>query len=657
MKDSLSMETLSSWVMGNMNDWSDFYDSNFKAKHEEYERIWRGQWAASDKTRDSERSRVVAPHTSQAVESAVAEVEEAIYGRGRMFDVSDDIGDTEARDVMVLRETLEEDLKRRKIRKAISEVILNGAIYGNGVAEICLSQITERVPASQNVEGVVQVGVTAQDRVVCDVVPIHPADFRIDPAATDIDEGLGCGSDNWYVPTHQVQMLQDQGVYRDDIHVASTGSHTATRDQGLVKQPDDTVRVTKYFGLVPRNLLDKETKQGDEDPFKEFESEEQPENAAVPTDSEYVEAIVVILNGEDILKAEPNPYMMGDRPIVGFAWDMLPAMWYGRGVPEKGYGIQKALDSELRARNDALALTAHPMLAVDGTKMPRGMNPKVTPGRTIITQGSPKEALMPFNFGQVSQITFAQAEALGQMLQMATGAVDTTGVAGSINDNGTAAGTSMSLGAIIKRHKRTLTNFQDDFLIPLIERTAYRYMQYNPDNYPASDFRFNVSSSLGTMAREYEVSQLIQLLQTMPPDSPAYPVLLESIVGNMNVANREEVIQLLQQSREVSPEQQQAQQQAAQVQMAVQQGQADALQGQAAESQSRAKKYDAETKGVPVQLQNERIKAISTNLTDGDADEKNFQRRVKIVELMQQDRSQDLEERKNAPEGNVIPLG
>jgi len=644
MADLIVGDSLASWVMSHMNDWGDFYDNNFKQNHLEYERIWRGTWKAEDKTRESERSRVVAPHTSQAVESSVAEVEEAIYGRGSLFDVTDDIGDSERADVALLRETLDEDLKRRKIRKAISEVILNGAIYGNGVAEIVLSEIVQRVPTSvRNEDGTTEVGVTTTKRVVCDVMPIHPADFRMDPAATSIDDGLGCGSDCFYIPVHQVQILQDQGVYNKDVVVAGGGYSVKQKDQGLVQQPENVVRITKYFGLVPRELLTQDKEKGEDDPFADFEAALQDDEAVVPASSEYVEAIVVILNGEHILKAEENPYMMGDRPIVGFAWDILPTMWYGRGVPEKGYGIQKALDSELRARNDALALTAHPMMGVDGTKMPRGMNPKVTPGRTVITNGNPKDALMPFNFGQVSQITFAQAESLGRMLQMATGAVDTTGVAGSINDNGTAAGTSMSLGAIIKRHKRTLNNFQDDFLIPLIERTAYRYMQYDPDNYPASDFKFNVSSSLGTMAREYEVSQLIQLLQTMSPDNAAYPVLIESIVANMNVANREEVVDLLKQSREVSPEAQEAAQQAQAVALAVQQGQANALEGQAAESRARAIKYDAETKAIPVELQNKRILAISNNLSDGDQDEKNFRQRVEVVKLLQQDRKQDID--------------
>ena len=78
----------------------------------------------------------------------------------------------------------------------------------------------------------------------------------------------------------------------------------------------------------------------------------------------------------------------------------------------------------------------------------------------------------------------------------------------------------MSLGAIIKRHKRTLINFQQSFLIPFVKKAAYRYMQFDPENYPVADYKFNASSTLGIIAREYEVTQLVQLLQTMDRQSP-----------------------------------------------------------------------------------------------------------------------------------------
>ena len=197
-----------------------------------------------------------------------------------------------------------------------------------------------------------------------------------------------------------------------------------------------------------------------------------------------------------------------------------------------------------------------------------GARPEVKAGKIILTNGNPAEVLQPFNFGQVSQITFAQAGELQKMVQTATGAIDSAGIPGSINGEATAAGISMSLGAIIKRHKRTLINFQESFLIPFVSKAAYRYMQFEPEIYPVADYQFEVSSSLGIIAREYEVTQLVQLLQTMGQDSPLYPTLIQSIIDNMNLSNREELIAALAQASQPSPEQQQAQQAQQQAAMA-----------------------------------------------------------------------------------------
>ena len=47
----------------------------------------------------------------------------------------------------------------------------------------------------------------------------------------------------------------------------------------------------------------------------------------------------------------------------------MPGRFWGRGVCEKGYSSQKALDTELRARIDALALTNAPMIGMDSTRI------------------------------------------------------------------------------------------------------------------------------------------------------------------------------------------------------------------------------------------------------------------------------------------------
>ena len=608
-------ESLEEWVITKCENWRDHYESNYEEKFEEYYRLWRGQWDPADSERASERSRIISPALQQAVESNVAELEEATFGRGKWFDIADNMGDTDKQDILYLRKKLTEDFEACKIRKAVAECLINSAVFGTGVGEITLEEIKEMAPATQPImDGqLTAVGVNITDRVVVKLKPVLPQNFLIDPVATSIDDAMGVAIDE-FVSKHSVELLQEQGVYREAPIESAAPDADLEPDQDLTIYNDDKVRLTKYYGLVPRELLE-------------------AEDVDVEEDSRYVEAIVVIANGGTLLKAEANPYMMKDRPVVAFPWDVVPGRFWGRGVCEKGYNSQKALDTELRARIDALSLTIHPMLAIDATRLPRGARPEVRPGKMILTNGDPREVLQPFNFGQVGQITFAQAASLQQMVQQATGAVDSAGIAGQVNGEATAAGISMSLGAIIKRHKRTLINFQQSFLLPFVTKAAHRYMQFDPENYPVADYKFNATSTLGIIAREYEVTQLVQLLQTMKQDSPLYPVLIQSIIDNMNLSNREELIATMQQASQPNPQAQQMAMQAQQSQLEFQQAQTAALQGQAAESQARAGKYAIEAQLAPQELEIEKIEAITRNLREGDEDDKEFDRRLKIAEV------------------------
>tara|TARA_B100000131_G_scaffold31479_2_gene29360 strand:- start:5551 stop:7545 length:1995 start_codon:yes stop_codon:yes gene_type:complete len=648
------METLESWVISNCNRWREHYNSNYEQKFEEYYRLWRGQYTAMDKTRPSERSEIISPALQQAVESSVAEIEEATFGRGSFFTIRDNMTDPENRDVVYLREKLNEDFRKHKIRQQVGECLINSAVYGTGIAEIVMDVDTELSPTAQPMQGgnMQMVGVNETERMVVKLRPILPQNFLIDPIATSIEDSIGVAIDE-YVSPHTVKLLQEQGVYRDvEIDVETYGDEALEPDPELTQQPDRKVRLTKYYGLVPRHLLDAEEGVANITDELEAEIEEAVEEeldvdaeVVVKTDY-YVEACVVIANRTTILKAQENPYMMNDRPVVAFPWDIVPGRFWGRGVCEKGYMSQKALDAELRARIDALALTNSPMMAMDATRMARGARPEVRAGKILLTNGDPREVLHPFNFGQVSQITFAQAEALQRMVQTSTGAVDSTGVSGGINGEATAAGISMSLGAIIKRHKRTLINFQDSFLIPFIKSAACRYMQFDAENYPVNDYIFEVTSTLGIIAREYEVTQLVQLLQTMSQESAAYPLILQAIIDNMQLQNREQLIQTLQESMQPDPAAQAAAEAAQQVQLEFQQSQTNALNGQAVESQARAEKISTETKAIPVELENERLKAIATTMkAEGDVD-KDFERRVKVAETLINEKKLGIEEAK-----------
>ena len=636
-------ETIEDWVITKCEDWRDYYESNYEARFEEYYRLWRGIWDPADSERRSERSRIISPALQQAVESNVAELEEATFGRGKWFDVSDNFGDTNKQDVQFLRNKLTEDFEDCMVRKAVAECLINAAVFGTGIGEIVIEEMKEMAPATQPIMGgdLQAVGVNITDRVKVKLKPVLPQNFLIDPVATSVEDAMGVAVDE-FVSLHQVELLQEQGVYKN-VYVGTASPDTDLEpDQDITIYNDDKVRLTKYYGLVPRELLNSALSEEDEEAVPEEDSS-----------SKYVEAVVVIANGGILLKAEANPYMMTDRPVVAFPWDVVPGRFWGRGVCEKGYNSQKALDTELRARIDALSLTIHPMMAIDATRLPRGAKPEVRPGKMVLTNGNPKEVLQPFNFGQVSQITFAQAGALQQMVQQATGAVDSAGIAGSVNGEATAAGISMSLGAIIKRHKRTLINFQQSFLIPFVKKAAHRYMQFDPENYPVSDYKFNASSTLGIIAREYEVTQLVQLLQTMDRKSPLYNTLIQSIVDNMNLSNREELITAMQQAMQPNPQQQQMAQAAQQAQLEFQQSQTAALAAQAQESTARATKLAAEAQAVPQELEIDRINAVTRNLREGDAEDKEFERRMKVADTLLKEKQ--IEGKTNVNRPRVAP--
>ena len=76
-------DTLEDWVIQKCDNWRDHYESNYEAKFEEYYRLWRGIWDPADSQRHSERSRIISPALQQAVESNVAELEEATFGRAK----------------------------------------------------------------------------------------------------------------------------------------------------------------------------------------------------------------------------------------------------------------------------------------------------------------------------------------------------------------------------------------------------------------------------------------------------------------------------------------------------------------------------------------------------------------------------------------------
>jgi len=294
--------------------------------------------------------------------------------------------------------------------------------------------------------------------------------------------------------------------------------------------------------------------------------------------------------------------------------------------------MQKAIDAQVRSHLDSLALTTSPMIAMDATRLPRGMKFEVKPGKAILTNGAPGEILYPFKFGNTDPNSLNTAKDFERMLLQATGTLDSQGMVSQASRDGNM---SLAVATIIKKYKRTLVNFQEDFLIPFIKKAAYRYMQFDPERYPSVDMKFIPTATLGIIAREYEQQQFISLLQTLGPNTPVLPVILKGVLANSSLSNRYELIDMLDKMSQPNPEMQQLQMAKEQLALQAAQAQIAVNTTQAEQNRAEATKLAVEAQLMPKEIEAKTLSAVTKNLpTSDDLASKEFDKRVKVAELM-----------------------
>ena len=644
-----SDKELVSFIVEHCDRWRDWRDTNYESKWDEYERIYYGIWASEDRTRDSERSKIISPATRQAVDNRVAETMEGFAGSGKLFEVVDDLADGDRTDVELMQTLLIEDTHNNAYLNNVSSIVKLAEIYGTGVGEIVVKTEVEKIPTTQPMpgqQGVAAVGVTEKERVAVKVKPVHPRNILIDPNADAIDDSLGVAVEE-YVSLYQIVRGIESGVYRKvDIEPHYESDDLEPSKVESTSYQDDKVKILRYYGLVPREYLEQTENEGEEvvDLF--------PEDSAADKVSDLVEAIVIIANDTHLLKAEASPYMMQDRPVIAYRPEVRPGRFYGVGTVEKAYNMQKAIDAQLRSHMDSLALTTAPMMGIDATRLPRGMKFEVRPGKNILTNGNPAEILQPFKFGSTDASNYETAKGFEAMLLQATGTLDSSELvksAASTAGQNNGMGMSLAMSAIVKKNKLAMASFQDDFIIPMVQKVAYRYMQFDPDRYPMRDFKFTTMSSIGAIAREYEQQQLIGLMQTLGPNSPIVPVLLRSIIATSGLMNKEQLMAQLEQMSQPNPEAQQMEQQHHQLQMALVQAQANELNARASESaadaqeaQARAQKLMVEASLMDDKVKADLIRSLSANMNTRDKNE--FEKRVKVADLILKERQIDSNE-------------
>lgn len=612
------------FIVGHTDRWRDYRDQNYADKWDRYERIFRGIWDEVDKERGSERSRLISPATQQAIETRHAEIMEAIFGQGEFFDIDDDLADKDGSlDIERLKNQLYEDFRQNKIRKSIDQITLMGEIYGTGIGEIVVEKKIKPYPMQVPLGGAQTAYGTGEKEYVCvKLVPVSPKNFLFDPNSDSIDDSLGVAIER-YVSTHKIAKGIADGKYRNvDITSMHDGNSLEPTQQRADYQ-DDKIKLMIWYGEVPREYL--------------YAGDEEYENLLGDDLEEYadmVEAIVVIANDGHILKAEESPYMMKDRPVICYQADTMPNRLLGRGTSEKADNMQRAIDGSMRCHIDGLALTSAPMIAIDATRWPRGAKFQVQPGKALLTNGSPSEILMPFKFGTTDGAAMETSKEFERMLLMAAATIDSNGAVTNVARD---VGMDMATATLIKKYKRTLVNFQEDFLIPFIYKAAWRYMQFDPERYPSRDLTFIPTAMLGIIAREHETKQLAFLIQTLGAQSPLTPILMQGILKNSGVSNSEAMIEEMKKLSQPNPQQQQMQQTAVQLEM--RDKEADIK-----KKEAEAQKTLVEAQIAPEVARARVIAAVSNNLSE-DNEGADFERRMQVADLLLKNKDIESNER------------
>lgn len=529
-KPLLGEDQLASWIMERVDYWEEWRNTNYLQKWDEYYRIWRTEWSDMDRERMVERSRIMPTDLSEALGKVHAEMVDAFFGREVWFDVDDNVGDDQSEDVRQMATRLRDDADRWGVKKGLADAMFFGALYGTGICKLGVTskQYARPTQLIDKFGRAVLSGATVGEETCLAAIPISPREFAIQPGALSIEDASGCAHIT-AAPLHHVLEGQRRGIYRKGDIGAYSGSWR--QDPYSVEQNHNDLReqckLVEYHGLVPKALLPGSKANA---ATKTAATSDYPS-----ADVEMVEAIVVVCNDAVTLKAVENPYIPQRRAIFAFQHEPVPDAFFGRGVIEGGYHPYKALQTEIRARADGLALANYPTVWRNAASLSSDETRKdpdekiLKPGREYVIDGDPNRDIREFKFSGPDR---GSSQAIADYQRMIEGATGSFGFQGALlsSKDTTIAGASMALQSFLRRSKQTAMNIETCLIKPVVEAMAWRVMQYIPEKYPPIDFKFSPKGAVGVLQRDAERATLIELIQALDPASPSFAAILRLIV-------------------------------------------------------------------------------------------------------------------------------
>ncbi len=239
-------------IMGDIQEWRKLRDGDFQALWDEFYAKWRGFWMPEHKAYKTERSKVISPLTSMAVDLTSAEIIEAIFGREYFIDMPDDIADDQKEDMEVVRNFLVSDLKQVAFVEEFALMVLNGCLYGTAICKIQINTKKRKKPYRKQDGTLVAEEI---EEVFIKPIAIEPGQFVGDPGARDIDEMKGCAHE-FNAPINSLRAKQTDGVYYKDIGIQEydmpiLSPNRGDTPTGNMRRKKNTAFITEYYGLVP----------------------------------------------------------------------------------------------------------------------------------------------------------------------------------------------------------------------------------------------------------------------------------------------------------------------------------------------------------------------------------------------------------------------
>jgi hypothetical protein len=407
-----------------------------------------------------------------------------------------------------MEKVIEDQLAEGGFYEAFSNFIDDVIGFRNGILKgpIFRNKQVLKTVESRNEFGQVDFRIEKSSKIVPEFERISPFDFYPAPDSSNVNDAFLLEKQRFSrgelynligVPGYKedairrVLKIAKDGAIKEDSIGEDEFEQAEIEDKSLEvldSQESGIVEGLEFWGSVPGSYLKEWGMEDIEDLEKEYE-------------------IWAVIIGNEVIKAELNPDMLGDRPYYVTSFEKMAGSIWGFGVPDKMKDMQRMANAVFRALGNNLAIGSGPQTMVNSDKIPAGENiTSIVPFKIWQYKDHGNNAAPPIAFFSPD----IKANELLSVYRVIKEEIDEdTGIPRYIygNENvggagATATGLGMLMNASAKGIKRVIRNIDKDALCRLIKKLYYYNMIHNPDPSIKGDMEIRARGALALLIKE-----------------------------------------------------------------------------------------------------------------------------------------------------------